>query len=95
MHFFNSTEFKAPIRYIPNPADTVNELLFDLLTRQLSQLGLREVILQEGDCRQLLENLNLQAAADCPHKEEDFPNNSGRQLFYKPIVMLNSTVIWR
>uniref|UniRef100_A0A0N7ZXW0 Protein SZT2 n=1 Tax=Daphnia magna TaxID=35525 RepID=A0A0N7ZXW0_9CRUS len=69
-------EFKAPIRYIPNPADTVNELLFDLLTRQLSQLGLREVILQEGDCRQLLENLNLQAAADCPHKEEDFPNNS-------------------
>lgn len=51
------------------------------------------MILQEGDCRQLLENLNLQAAADCPHKEEDFPNNSGRQLFYKPIVTLNSTVI--
>lgn len=49
----------------------MNELLFDLLARQLSQLGLREVLLQESDCRQLLENLELQAAADRVSKEDD------------------------
>jgi hypothetical protein len=72
------TEFKSPVRYIPSSADTVNELLFDLLTRQLSQLGLQEVILQDNDCRELLKNLELQAASECPLKDDDFPNNNGK-----------------
>ena len=59
------------MQYSVTAADGVNELLFDLLTRQLSQLGHREVLLQENDCRLLLLNLDLQAAADRPTKDND------------------------
>lgn len=64
-------EFSLPVRYEPSPADAVNELLFELLSRQLGQLGLREVLLEESDCRQLLENLELQAAAHTSFKEDN------------------------
>ena len=62
------------MQYCVTEADWVNDLLFELLTRQLSQLGHREVILEENDCRLLLKNLNLQAAADC--KTDDADRNS-------------------
>lgn len=68
------------MQYSVTEADWVNDLLFELLTRHLSQLGHREVILEESDCRLLLKNLNLQAAADC--KSEDTDRNF---IFYHPI----------
>jgi hypothetical protein len=82
-----SAEFKSPVRYSPSAADSVNELLFDLLTRQLSQLGLQEVILQESDCRELLKNLDLQAAADSPLKDNDFQNSKGEnKRYYQSLI---------
>lgn len=64
-------EFTLPVQYNVTAADRVNELLFELLTRQLAQLGHREVLLQESDCRLLLHNLDLQAAASRHHKDND------------------------
>lgn len=72
-------EFNLPVPYSATPADAVNELLFELLTRQLSQLGHREVLLQDHDCSQLLHYLGLHAAssatADRPAREQDEDTN--------------------
>ena len=68
------------MQYSVTEADWVNDLLFELLTRQLSQLGHREVILEESDCHLLMKNLNLQTSADC--KNGDAERNS---IFYHPI----------
>ena len=59
------------MRYGPTETDGVNELLFQLLIRQLAELGHREVALQEEDCRQLLINLELESANSPPSPPED------------------------
>ena len=74
-------EFSIPLLHrVPSTgapsADSANDLLFELLTRQLSQLGHREVILQEEECHQFLVNLNLQVAGEplANHKEDEDTN---------------------
>lgn len=70
--FDDHTEFGVPLQYTVTAADWCNNLLFDLLTRQLSNLGHREVVLQDSECQLLLEYLHLQAAADpLSNREED------------------------
>jgi len=67
------------VRYGPTEADGVNELLFELLTRQLDELGHREVTLQEEDCRQLLASLELESAAATTSDVDDNTNEREAQ----------------
>ena len=67
------------MRYGPTEADGVNQLLFELLTRQLDELGHREVTLQEEDCRQLLASLELESAAATTSDVYDNTNETEAQ----------------